>query len=295
MEGKYNDLQPGHPDNPKPWSICGAKRRNGETCHNRAGYKTSHVGAGRCFVHGGRSLSGPASPNYKHGRYMTGVLHGSLAGIYNQVSAARSDNPLELWEELNTQRTLLVVALMRLQGVDAFDNYTYLKHEEEEGVIDLSVPSGKVGVGGVGVIGGGKVSSLSAPSPASTKGMSRNQKRKAGLIEITRKDGGEVYANETKREKKSAIQPLGGGMVAVEEGQLQIVRDLINDIVGTTQKIGAMINQDRMTSAEMVFIAAALKEIVNEFVAPDKQAAFINRLRERIPAIVGRTEKGGSE
>ena len=129
--------------------------------------------------------------------------------------------------------------------------------------------------------------------PSSTKGMSRNQKRKAGLIEVVRKDGGEVYANETKREKKSAIQPLGGGMVAVEEGQLQIVRDLINDIVGTTQKIGAMINQDRMTSAEMVFIAAALKEIVNEFVAPDKQAAFINRLRERIPAIVGRTEVKG--
>ena len=292
----YKQLEPGHPDNPKPWAICGVKRRQADAvCHNRAGFRTSHLGQGRCYLHGGRSLSGPAAPSYKHGRYMTGVLHGNLAGIYNQVSAARSDNPLELWEELNTQRTLLVVALMRLQGVDAFDNYTYLKHEEEDGVIDLSVPSGKVGVGGVGVIGGGKVSSLSAPSPASTKGMSRNQKRKAGLIEITRKDGGEVYANETKREKKSAIQPLGGGMVAVEEGQLQIVRDLINDIVGTTQKIGAMINQDRMTSAEMVFIAAALKEIVNEFVAPDKQAAFINRLRERIPAIVGRTEKGGSE
>ncbi len=32
---------------------CGAKTRSGSTCMNRSGFKTPHVGEGRCFRHGG--------------------------------------------------------------------------------------------------------------------------------------------------------------------------------------------------------------------------------------------------
>ena len=51
-------------------AICGAKRRGsgdpGLLCQNRAGYKTPHVGEGRCWLHGGARGSGrPAI----HGRY----------------------------------------------------------------------------------------------------------------------------------------------------------------------------------------------------------------------------------
>ena len=43
-------------------TICGAKKRGsgdpGEPCRNRAGYKTDHVGSGRCYLHGGAKGSG---------------------------------------------------------------------------------------------------------------------------------------------------------------------------------------------------------------------------------------------
>lgn len=38
--------------------LCGAKTRAGHPCGYRAGYKTDHVGFGRCHLHGGLSPSG---------------------------------------------------------------------------------------------------------------------------------------------------------------------------------------------------------------------------------------------
>lgn len=38
-------------------SQCGAKRRNGETCHLSAGYGTEHLGKGKCKFHGGSTPS----------------------------------------------------------------------------------------------------------------------------------------------------------------------------------------------------------------------------------------------
>lgn len=37
---------------------CAAKRPNGKICKNPAGFRTTHRGYGRCFVHGGSSPSG---------------------------------------------------------------------------------------------------------------------------------------------------------------------------------------------------------------------------------------------
>lgn len=41
---------------------CGATTRKGTPCQLKP------MANGRCFLHGGRSLSGPAHPNWKHGR-----------------------------------------------------------------------------------------------------------------------------------------------------------------------------------------------------------------------------------
>lgn len=38
-------------------------------CRNRSGYKTEHVGEGRCFLHGGNSPRGEDSPQFKHGLF----------------------------------------------------------------------------------------------------------------------------------------------------------------------------------------------------------------------------------
>jgi hypothetical protein len=45
-------------------TTCGAKTRSGGLCKN------APIGdTGRCRMHGGKSLSGIAHPNYKHGPY----------------------------------------------------------------------------------------------------------------------------------------------------------------------------------------------------------------------------------
>jgi len=37
---------------------CGAAKASGGNCKNASGYKTNHVGTGRCFIHGGTSPGG---------------------------------------------------------------------------------------------------------------------------------------------------------------------------------------------------------------------------------------------
>ena len=51
------------------WQTCGAKTRSGGQCKNLAMHP-----AGRCRMHGGKSLRGLASPRYKHGKYSKDTL-----------------------------------------------------------------------------------------------------------------------------------------------------------------------------------------------------------------------------
>ena len=51
------------------WRTCGAKTRSGGRCKNLAMHP-----AGRCRMHGGKSLRGLASPRYKHGKYSKDTL-----------------------------------------------------------------------------------------------------------------------------------------------------------------------------------------------------------------------------
>ncbi len=46
-------------------TICGARTRSGQLCRNAP----MANGSGRCRMHGGKSLRGPASPRWRHGRY----------------------------------------------------------------------------------------------------------------------------------------------------------------------------------------------------------------------------------
>ena len=51
------------------WKSCGARTRSGGRCKNLAMHP-----AGRCRMHGGKSLRGLASPRYKHGKYSKDTL-----------------------------------------------------------------------------------------------------------------------------------------------------------------------------------------------------------------------------
>lgn len=138
----YNHLEPGHPDNPTTYRICGAhtrSRNNNDLCTRPAGWGTSHAGAGRCKLHGGSNLQGPDNGRYVHGRYAK-LFRGRLADHYNQV-ASDDDDPLDLVPELHVQRTMLSLAIDRLQHVaarqpDGTDNCSYLNHDGEADALD---------------------------------------------------------------------------------------------------------------------------------------------------------------
>jgi hypothetical protein len=62
------------------------------------------TGKTRCKLHGGATPSGPASANFKHGRYAK-VFRGALAEKF--LHATEETAPLDLLPELSVQRALL--------------------------------------------------------------------------------------------------------------------------------------------------------------------------------------------
>lgn len=76
---------------------CGAKTRSGRPCKNVAGYKTDHVGEGRCHLHGG------AKP-IKHGRYSS-ITRPRLRELLDQYE--NDPAPLDLLPEVKLLRALL--------------------------------------------------------------------------------------------------------------------------------------------------------------------------------------------
>ncbi len=62
MQAKENLFHKGQRD-ANGQVICGAKTRGGTPCQR------APMPNGRCYQHGGKSLAGPASPSFKHGRY----------------------------------------------------------------------------------------------------------------------------------------------------------------------------------------------------------------------------------
>lgn len=79
-----------------PTETCNAKTRRGTLCRQKAGARTDHVGAGRCFLHGGKSL-------VKHGRYST-IKRESLKTLIEQHEA--DPDPLNILPELAAARAL---------------------------------------------------------------------------------------------------------------------------------------------------------------------------------------------
>jgi len=92
-----------HEDN-----ICGAKTRDGDPCKNPAGFKTDHVGEGRCHLHGGTNTGAPEGNQNarKHGAYekvIRSQLDDSEKEVFDSV-----DDSANLVNELRTLRYKLV-------------------------------------------------------------------------------------------------------------------------------------------------------------------------------------------
>ena len=84
---------------------CGAKKRNGDPCQNRAGYKTDHVGIGKCWLHGGLTP-------IKHGRYSKVM---SVLAITNPNMTEVLERFQEKPDILMAAREVAAIALAKLQ------------------------------------------------------------------------------------------------------------------------------------------------------------------------------------
>ena len=93
-------MQVVHPGDPFADAIaagkCGARTRSGTPCHQVAGFRTEHVGEGRCFLHGGLTP-------IKHGRYSL-IPRQRIADL---IELHEQDaDPLNLLPELAALRAL---------------------------------------------------------------------------------------------------------------------------------------------------------------------------------------------
>lgn len=91
---------------------CGAKKKQGTGhCSHVAGYKTDHVGEGRCYLHGGLTP-------IKHGRYSKVKrqdLREALADL------ADDPTPYDVSEEVQLLRGLVKVVMNKTRDFDPMD------------------------------------------------------------------------------------------------------------------------------------------------------------------------------
>lgn len=105
MQAKENLFHKGQRD-AKGQVLCGAKTRSGTPCQR------APMPNGRCYQHGGKSLAGPASPSFKHGRYSK-YLPRDLQGRYE--AALADPDLLALNDEIAVVSTRGMQLLERLK------------------------------------------------------------------------------------------------------------------------------------------------------------------------------------
>lgn len=102
---------------PHEQKMCGAKTRKGTPCKNPAGFRTDHLGEGRCYLHGGLS-TGPPKRNknaLKTGEYETiwlDALDEEEKELYEKIKV---DKMKQLDEEIKLTTIRIRRMLKRIQ------------------------------------------------------------------------------------------------------------------------------------------------------------------------------------
>ncbi|KKK60452.1 hypothetical protein LCGC14_3024210 [marine sediment metagenome] len=71
--------------------------------------------------------------------------------------------------------------------------------------------------------------------------------------------------------------------VNISGKDLKIISDLTRDVVRTAEKIVRMRNETVLTTAEIALIRVGMKELMKDYVDPDRHGAYLADLRAFIP------------
>ena len=203
-------------------------------------------------------MYGPNNPSWTTGRYAH-VFKRELAAHLGAIQADGAD-PLDLVPELEVQRVLLASFLDHLQG----GSFAAGAELMQGAAIAGAAGDGEGGEEG-GVIDG------VGPVACGDDG--------GKLVQVDVSYGGVCPDSSLG----PPVSHPRSQFFKITAGELEQLRLLTNDIVGTVTRIIAARNQTALTKAEIVWMMGTLREGIGLFVEPDKQRAFVAWLKERIP------------
>lgn len=268
----------GHPDNHRPYEICGAKTRNeasNPVCQNRAGLGTNHLGTGRCKYHGGSSLVGPDSSLYKSGRYAT-AFTGRLRAKYEELAQETDEQVLNLAEELFVARTLLDELINRQYRAalpastnDAPDK-SYYRVPNTDAVGD------ELETGGDEL---GREQADDQVDAASVSSTSRDVENKnlddggVGVGSGSLLSSSWTSSSPTPRAKNLPIPEF-----------LNFVHLYLDDIGRIATRMSNIKNSQALTAQELQFVAQRMQDIMENYIDdPKRRRAFIKEVFEVLP------------
>lgn len=260
----YNHVEPGDPKNTKTFRICGALTRNIETihqyCQNPAGKRTSHVGAGRCYLHAGSS---PYKPNrYSH------LWRGRVADLVRQRMDISDDDPLDLLPELQVQQTILSILLDRLNS----DDPGKARDTDTPGMATAREYYVKSG-------GTSHDNDTQSPNTVAGGGGGSNDNNMVPMVNPF----AEFLSTEVGSSDELGTEGKGGKAITIDAGLVDQIRLATQDIVTTVTRVIAMRNQTAMTKAEVMWMLMTMKEVMVKYVPKEKQAVFVKELMGKIP------------
>ncbi len=296
----YNHIEPGHPDNPTAYRICGARTKqelSNPVCTRPAGWGTSHAGAGRCKLHGGANLAGPDHGQYKTGRYAA-LFKGRLREHYENIINDGTD-PLDLLPELEVQRTLLSLALEEI-AQETNPDYS----DKRDGFLKIDLDKrkqpGDVQLQGAQPADDEQDNSSRQAGDDSTPGTA-GEEAGNNLPDDERKDDtfGLVHGGEYRESslnlhqwEPSAPTPRTK-FFSISGDQITRLNEITNGIVNLVTKVIAARNQTALTKAELIWLQGRMVELIDEYI-PDveRRRSFIAKLRELLPGQPGGGEGG---
>ena len=132
-------------------NICGAKTRKGTPCKNQAGFRTNHLGEGRCYLHGGLS-TGPPKKNKnavktgEHEAIWLDTLEEEEKKLINKITLDKIqqiDNEIKL-TEIRERRMLQRIQKLKEEEMIAIRTKTGIDRGKKTSLIEEEEPLSKI-------------------------------------------------------------------------------------------------------------------------------------------------------